>query len=74
MTLKTTLIALSTALALSIAGATSVAQAGGDSGEYHGGFKIGPLGQRFPTHGRAFAFAYVPRWHHRHYAHHYYEY
>lgn len=46
MTVKTILTALFTAVALGVAGAASVAQANDNgSGEYHGGFKIGPLGQ-----------------------------
>ena len=70
MTGKHLLIALSTAVALGIAG-TSMAQASdNNSGDYHGGFKIGPFGQHFPAHGRFSRFAYVPRgrWHwYRHY-------
>ena len=66
------LTALSTAVALGIAGA-SVAQASfNDSGEYHGGFKVGPLGQRFPAHARFFSYAYAP--HRRHWHRHHYEY
>ena len=39
-----------------------------------GGFKIGPLGQRFgPVRGPAFGFAYVP-YRHRYSHRHYYEY
>jgi hypothetical protein len=69
---KHLLTALCTALALGTAGA-SVAQASfNDSGEYHGGFKVGPLGQRFPAHARFFSFAYAPRW--RHWHRHHYEY
>jgi hypothetical protein len=69
---KHLLIALCTALALGTAGA-SVAQASfNESGEYHGGSKIGPLGQHFPAHARFFSFAYAPPWRHRH--RHHYEY
>ena len=52
-----------TAVALGIAGAVSSAQAGNDKDEYyHGGIKIGPLGQRFgnPPTGGTFAFAPAP--------------
>ena len=64
MTGRMTLIALSAALALGIAGAASSAQAGGNSGEYTGGFKIGPQGQMFgSTGGPAFGFAYATRSH-----------
>ena len=38
------LLAVCTAVALSIAG-VSVSQASDNSGEYSGGFKVGPLGQ-----------------------------
>jgi hypothetical protein len=63
MTGKTTLIALSAAIAIGIAGA-SVAQANDNSGDYHGGFKIGPLGQVMGSpRGTAFGFAYAPRSH-----------
>jgi hypothetical protein len=66
------LTALSTAVALGTAGA-SVAQASfNDSGEYHGGFKVGPLGQRFPAQARFFSYAYAP--HRRHWHRHHYEY
>jgi hypothetical protein len=61
-----------TAVALGIAGAISTAQAGNDKDDDdRGGFKIGPLGQRFggpPTRG---FFAFAPlrhvRMHGRHY-------
>jgi hypothetical protein len=67
MTSKQLLIALSTAVALSIAGTSMALGFNDNSGEYHGGFKIGPLGQRFPAHSRFLSFAYVPHWRwHRH--------
>jgi hypothetical protein len=69
MTVKTTLIALSAAVVLGALGTASTAQAGGNSGEYTGGYRIGPLGQVFGSRrGTAFGF-YVPRWH-RYYARH----
>jgi hypothetical protein len=39
------LMAFATAIALGVLGAGSLAQASDNSGEYAGGFKIGPLGQ-----------------------------
>jgi hypothetical protein len=71
MTVKTILTALFTAVALGVAGAASVAQANDNgSGEYHGGFKIGPLGQHFGLmRGPALRFAYSPLGH-RYYARH----
>jgi hypothetical protein len=64
MTGKTTFIALSAAIAIGIAGA-SVAQASdNNSGDYHGGFKVGPFGQVMgSSRGTAFGFAYAPRSH-----------
>jgi hypothetical protein len=69
MNTKKTLIALSAAIVLGAIGATPTAQAS-DSGDYGGGFKIGPLGQHFgPVRGPAFGFAYSRR-SHRHYERH----
>jgi hypothetical protein len=63
MTVKTTLIALSTVVALGIAGAASVAQAS-DHENQSGGYRIGPFGQIFGSpRGTAFGFAYAPRSH-----------
>jgi hypothetical protein len=63
---KKALIALSTALALGVLGAGSVAQAS-DHENQSGGYKIGPLGQVFgaPTElgAGANAYAYVPSKH-----------
>ena len=66
MTVKMTMIAFSAVVALAIAGPASVAQAGGNSGDYTGGFKIGPLGQVMgSSRPQAFAFGYAPRSHRR---------
>ena len=67
---KKTLIALSAAVALGIAGASAAQASDNNSGGYHGGFKIGPFGQVMGSQrGTAFGFAYSPRWH-RYYAQH----
>ncbi len=51
---KSTIAVLAAALML---GTASIAQASdNDSGDYHGGFKVGPLGQRMGGRGFAFGF------------------
>jgi hypothetical protein len=72
MAAKRLVIVLSTVIALGVVGA-SAAQAS-DHENQSGGFKIGPLGQRFgPVRGPAFGFAYVP-YRHRYGHRHHYEY
>jgi len=71
MTRKKTLIALSAAVALGIAGASVARASDNNSGGYHGGFKIGPFGQVMGAQrGTAFGFAFSPRWHRYHYPQH----
>jgi hypothetical protein len=75
MSRKKMLVAM-TAVALGIAGTISTAQAGAkDDADPHGGYRIGPFGQRFggpPTRG---IFAFAPlrhvRVHGRHYRYYY---
>jgi hypothetical protein len=49
------------AIALSLAGAVSSAQAGSDQSEWRGGYHIGPFGQRLGGHRFRGLFAFAPR-------------
>ncbi len=61
--MKKSTLALLAAAALML-GSASIAQASdNDSGDYHGGFKVGPMGQRMGGGRLAFGFA-GPRLHH----------